>query len=157
MLDANPPVAGRFAFKERLSFTLKKSSLKALLEDLKEDRLSLKLITKSLKAQQEFTARDPSHEAVKMARQLAQVRSVADSLFSGLCRGCTCQCQTKHSAMTRLENRLRTAPEQKRRRLGNRPREPIAFSLLLPLSKAILQRASVMALLVDEDDPDLDR
>ncbi|KAK3352480.1 hypothetical protein B0T25DRAFT_606336 [Lasiosphaeria hispida] len=76
------PVAGYFAFKERLSFSLKRGSLKALLEDLHDDRLSLKLITKALKDRQEFAARSPSRDAVKMARQLAQMQVKAISLFS---------------------------------------------------------------------------
>ena len=122
---------------------LERGSLKALLEELHEDQLSFKIITKKLKSQQQFTDRSPSREAAKMARQLAQVRITADSLFSALCRGCTRQCQTKHNVMTRLESRV-----------GEPLAKNVAFNLVLPLSGAILQQARVKAHLTDPADSD---
>ncbi|KAK0732320.1 hypothetical protein B0H67DRAFT_640605 [Lasiosphaeris hirsuta] len=136
LLDTNPPAAGCFAFKKRLKFSLERDSLKTLLEDLREDRLSLKEITNTLKSQKGFTARSSSHNVAKMVRQLAQVQSKAVSLFPALCGGCTCRCQAKHRVMTRLERRLEG-------RLKASLAKDIAFRLVLPLNgpDAILQQA----------------
>lgn len=39
VLAANTPRDGKFLFRERLSFTIERGSLKSLLEELREDRL----------------------------------------------------------------------------------------------------------------------
>jgi len=73
-----------------------------------------------------------------MARQMAQVRTMAASLFSALCRGCTQQCQAEHKVMAQLESRVE---------------EPsaisVAFNLVLPLREAILQQTRVIVPVAD--------
>ncbi|RWA07670.1 hypothetical protein EKO27_g7440 [Xylaria grammica] len=48
LLIANPPVKGRFEFSERISFSIERGTLNALIEELGEDRLNLKTIIKEL-------------------------------------------------------------------------------------------------------------
>jgi adenosylcobinamide amidohydrolase len=123
--------------------------LKALLEEIQEDRLSLKVIIKGLKTQQEYTTREPSHDALKLATNLTQVQTIATSLFSALCRGCTCPCQSKHRAMMRLESRVPL--QRKRRKVGKRPKEPVTFNLVLLIEAAVFQQALVNALVANEE------
>ena len=119
-----------------------------LLEELQEDRLSLKIITKGLKTQQEYATREPSRDAIKMVRRLTQVQALAASLFSALSKCSICTCRTKHSAMARLESQIPTqeAWQKRRQRL-----EPTIFDIVLPLENSVFQQASVNAMVVDED------
>jgi hypothetical protein len=141
-------VAGRFAFKERLSFTLERGSLKVLLEELQEDRLSLKIIIKGLKTQQEHVTREPSRDAIKMVRRLTQVQALAASLFSALSRCSACTCRTKHSVMAKLESRIPTQGTWQKR--GQRL-EATVFDIVLPLEDFVFQQASVNAMVADEN------
>ncbi|KAK0635957.1 hypothetical protein B0T17DRAFT_503454 [Bombardia bombarda] len=124
--------------------------LKTLLEDLNEENLSLKVIISGLKAQQEHTAREPSHDAAKLATKLGQVQANAASLFSALCKGYTCQCRSKHRAMIRLDSRV--SLQRERRQKGARAREPTTFNLVLPHEAELFQEALVIIL---EDDKDV--
>lgn len=147
LIKANPQVNGRFEFKKRLSFAIERSSLKALLEDLREDRLSLGLICSSLQNNHHSPARDTSREAVKIARRLAQVRSRAASLYSALSNGrSTCKCQAEHSVMNQLQSRAAKSNS------GN----GTAFSLILPLGGDNMQPAWVAAFLADMAEEELE-
>ncbi|KAK3389729.1 hypothetical protein B0H63DRAFT_556836 [Podospora didyma] len=151
ILRANPPNQGKFAFKERLSFTMERGALKVLLEELQEERLSLKVITKSMITQQEYATREPSQESLKMVQRFAKVRDIAVSLFSALCRGSSnCQCRTQHSAMAQLESRV-FKKQQERRKLDQGRREPTLFNIVLPLDGTVLQQALVNAVMDEED------
>ena len=121
-----------------------------LLEELQEDRLSLKIIIRGLKTQQEYLAREPSRGAVRMARQLTRVQAMATSLFSALCRGQICPCRTKHSAMARLE--CRVSPQGRRSKLGGwSSDEPMTFDLVLPIEGPVFQQVLVNALSNEDD------
>lgn len=140
LIEANPSVNGRFDFRKRLSFTIERSSLKALLEDLCEDRLSLGLICNGLKAHQESPAREISRGAVNLARRLDQARKRAIPLYAALSSGeSTCKCPVQHSVMNQLQSRAAKSDS------GN----GTAFSLVLRLSGDNLQPAWVTAFLVD--------
>lgn len=146
---ANPPAAGRFAFKQRVSFTLERGRLKTLLQELKEDRLSLQVVIKGLKTQREYMTLEPSRQATRMARRLTNVQAMATPLFSALCRSSACNCRIKHSVMTRLEGRL--LPQTQPRKLGKMAEEPPTFELVLPLEGPIFQQALVNALTIDNE------
>ncbi|KAM5341218.1 hypothetical protein ACJ41O_015327 [Fusarium nematophilum] len=92
LVAANVTQDGRIRFRERLSFTIERSTLRGLLEELTEDRLSLKTIIKGIRTQQEFAAREPSHEAKRLATIFSQVQAGAKALFTTMCQGCTCRC-----------------------------------------------------------------
>ncbi|KAM5378601.1 hypothetical protein ACJZ2D_004400 [Fusarium nematophilum] len=77
LVAANVTQDGRIRFRERLSFTIERSTLRGLLEELTEDRLSLKTIIKGIRTQQEFAAREPSHEAKRLATIFSQQRERA--------------------------------------------------------------------------------
>ena len=122
-----------------------------LLEELQEERLSLKVITKSMMTQQEYATREPSRESRKMVQRFAKVRDIAVSLFSALCRGsCNCQCRTQHSAMAQFESRV-VLTQRERRKLGQGRKEPTLFNIVLPLDGAMLQQALVNAIMDEED------
>ncbi|KAF4467135.1 hypothetical protein FALBO_5994 [Fusarium albosuccineum] len=89
LIAANVPEDGHFRFRQRLSFTIERNTLRGLLEELTEDRLSLKTIIKGIRTQQEFAAREPSHEAKRLATIFSQVQTGAKALFAAMCHGCT--------------------------------------------------------------------
>ncbi|KAH6641213.1 hypothetical protein F5144DRAFT_506286 [Chaetomium tenue] len=134
LLLANPGASGGFAFQERISFTLDRGSLKELLEELKEERLSLSYV---ITEQAKYAPREASRQALKIVRRLGQVQSMALSLYPTLSRTCTCRGRTKRTAMTRLDSRLLTQEEE----------GCTTFGLMLQLTAAgertFLQQASV--------------
>lgn len=142
ILAANTLRNGRFSFRERLSFTIERGSLKSLLEELREDRLSLKTIIKGLKTQQECLAKEPGRDAQKLAANFSRVQQTASTLFSAMCKCCSCPCMTGHGLLLRLDNRV---PIQRvRAKKGKKADEPTTFSLFMGLEKS-LQEISVNA------------
>ncbi|KAL1854331.1 hypothetical protein Daus18300_011517 [Diaporthe australafricana] len=142
ILAANTPRNGAFSFRERLSFTIERGRLKGLLEELREDRLSLKTIIKGLKTQQEYFAKEPGHDAQKLAANFRKVQQTASSLFSAMCKCCSCPCMPGHGLLLRLDNRV---PIQRvRAKVGRKADEPTTFSLFMGLEKS-LQEVSVNA------------
>lgn len=134
MLAANTPSDGKFSFRERLSFTIERGSLKSLLEELREDRLSLKTIIKGLKTQQEYHAKEPGRDAQKLAANFSRVQRTASTLFSAMCNCCSCRCVTGHGLLLRLDNRVPTVHGE-RAKVGKREDEPTTFSLFIGLEK----------------------
>ncbi|KAI1773628.1 hypothetical protein F4818DRAFT_452687 [Hypoxylon cercidicola] len=114
ILGANPPEKGSFVFKERVTFTIEKASLKELVEELREDRLSLKTIINSMRTQQEYALRQPSHDARRLTKIYAQVQINATPLFAAMCKVCTCKCHDKHKVLMRLDNRVPVQREKPR-------------------------------------------
>lgn len=125
ILQYNPVGASTFAFRERLSFTIEKGSLKQLVEELSEDRLSLREMIDSIRTQQEYTARHPSDDAQKLASMLSKVQQQAAPLFEAMRKGCNCGCENKHRVFMRLDSRV-PLKRSKRRKL----REQTEFSLI---------------------------
>lgn len=150
ILGANPPKSESFSFKGRLTFTIERASLAELVEELREDRLSLKTLIKSLKTQQEYLAREPSSDARRLAATFTEIRQTASSLFLAMCESCTCRCQRKHKIMIRLENRMPT--QRKRPKLVQKAKEPTTFDLVLGLD-GFFQEASLSALPGGGDGP----
>ncbi|KAI0505310.1 hypothetical protein F5B22DRAFT_528149 [Xylaria bambusicola] len=89
------------AFKKRVRFTIEKTVLKDLVEELREDRLSLQAIIKAIRTQTERTQREPSYEAKSLERSFEKVRENVTPLFNAICRGCTCKC-SKHYVRMKL-------------------------------------------------------
>ncbi|KAK4230288.1 hypothetical protein QBC38DRAFT_516973 [Podospora fimiseda] len=75
LINANQTANGRFAFPERMSFTIKRATLKALLTDLQDNRLSLGTIIDKRRGLQETAIREPSREAAKLVSKLTQLES----------------------------------------------------------------------------------
>ncbi|UKZ51162.1 hypothetical protein TrVGV298_004918 [Trichoderma virens] len=125
ILEKNPVGASAFAFRERLSFTIEKGSLKELVEELSEDRLSLREMIDSLKSQQVLSARYPSEDAQKLATMLSKVRRQAGPLFEAMRKGCNCGCEKRHMVLMRLDSRV---PLKKSRQ--RKLREQTKFSLI---------------------------
>ncbi|KAF4961795.1 hypothetical protein FSARC_10091 [Fusarium sarcochroum] len=145
LLAANPPNGTGFNFKGRLSFTIERRALRELLQELNEERLSLKTIIKGARTRQEFSAREPSLEAKRLAFVFSQVQEGARSLFAAMCHGCTCSCMASHTVLMQLKNRL----PQERERTMKTKKETTMFNLVFPLDGS-LQEASVKAHPVDE-------
>lgn len=142
---------GSFAFKERVTFTIEKSSLKELVEELREDRLSLKTIIKGMRTQQEYASREPSHYAGRLAKIYAQVQTNATPLFAAICKTCTCRWHSEHKVLMRLDNRVPLQRETPR--LARKAKEDATFSLVLRIEDDLqeaLVRASQPA-----DDPEV--
>ncbi|UKZ76991.1 hypothetical protein TrVFT333_004707 [Trichoderma virens FT-333] len=125
ILEKNSVGASAFAFRERISFTIEKGSLKELLDELSEDRLSLREMIDSLKTQQVFSARYPSDDAQKLATMLSKVQRQAAPLFEAMRKGCNCGCKQRHTVLMRLDSRV---PLKKSRQ--RKLREQTEFSLI---------------------------
>ncbi|OTA01363.1 hypothetical protein A9Z42_0016860 [Trichoderma parareesei] len=125
ILENNSTSASSFAFKERLSFSIEKGSLKQLVEELSEDRLSLKELIDNMKTQQEYTSRNPSEDAQKMAKKLCRIQKYAAPLFEAMRKGCDCGCKNKHKVFMKLDSRI----PLKRSRRG-KLKDETQFSLL---------------------------
>ncbi|KAH6684940.1 hypothetical protein F5X68DRAFT_262808 [Plectosphaerella plurivora] len=152
IVAANTPGAdGQFYFRERLAFTIERRSLKTLLDELTEERLSLKAIIKGIRTQREFAAREPSHEAHRIASIFFQVQAGAQALYSAMSQGCTCRCIDPHRVMMRLDNRL---PQQRQKAImAIRKNQGTTFSLIFTLEGS-LQEAVVKAALADDMETD---
>ncbi|KAJ2991536.1 hypothetical protein NUW58_g2478 [Xylaria curta] len=101
---------GSLAFKKRVRFTIEKTVLRDLVEELREDRLSLQGIIKAMRTQSERTMRRPSYKANSLAKKFEQVRENVMPLFTAICRGCTCKC-SKHHIRMKLDSRFRPESE----------------------------------------------
>ncbi|KAI0457325.1 hypothetical protein F5B21DRAFT_464007 [Xylaria acuta] len=131
ILAANPPSSGAFAFKKRISFAIHHSSLKELIEELSEDRLSLKIIIKGMKTQQDYTTRNPAGDSKRFAKLFARVQSNATPLYLAINDRCTCKCSSNHKVLMRLDNRI---PLQRAKpKLGRKLKEHTDFNLVLNL------------------------
>lgn len=100
-----------------------------LVEELKEDRLSLKVIIKGMRTQREYIESQPSQDAQKLASAFNQIQGYAKALFVAICRSCTCKFQDRHKILLQLHNRI-PAPNEK---WGIRGRSlaQVAFNLVL--------------------------
>ncbi|KAH7324477.1 hypothetical protein B0I35DRAFT_424275 [Stachybotrys elegans] len=106
LLAANPRVDGRFEFKERLSFSIRRSKLEELVEGLREDQLSLGVIIKGMRTQRDFTVNQVSHDSRRLSTILGQVQTYARSLFKAICQSQPCKCHSAHKVMLQLHNRI---------------------------------------------------
>lgn len=77
-----------------------------LVEELKEDRLSLKTIINGMRTQKEYVAGQPSQNAHRLAKALTQVQGYAKSLFMAMCRSCKCGLRDQHRVLLQLHNRI---------------------------------------------------
>ncbi|KAI3317382.1 hypothetical protein HD806DRAFT_515334 [Xylariaceae sp. AK1471] len=128
LLAANPPVQGHFEFQKRISFTIERGALSALIDELKEDRLSLKVIIKGMRTEKEFTTKFPSHESQRLSRFLTQVSTYAKSLFLAMCETCACSRQNNHKVLLELHHRI---PESKTMdRFSRQATNSMAFNIL---------------------------
>ncbi|KAK6853614.1 hypothetical protein PG995_010426 [Apiospora arundinis] len=132
----------QIAFKGRVSFTMKKASLVELVDDLRDDRLSLKEILKAVRVQQATAPKQASHDAAIIVQTLERVRKAALPLYPAICSACTCDCQ-EHRVLIRLDHRT---PLQGRgtRHMGEMPRNTV-FNIMID-SKQQLLEASIEAL-----------
>ncbi|KAI8627474.1 hypothetical protein F5Y19DRAFT_166819 [Xylariaceae sp. FL1651] len=87
------------AFKKRVRFTIERTVPRDLVEELREDRLSLQAIIKAMRTQTERTQRYPSYEASSLEKTFERVRENVIPLFNAICKGCTCKCLEHHIRM----------------------------------------------------------
>ncbi|KAK8033512.1 hypothetical protein PG991_002910 [Apiospora marii] len=125
--------AGFISFKEKVSFTMRRDSLMKLVDDLSEDRLSIRYVIRREPNQ----SSQASHTVIK---SLERVQQAAASLYSALCNTCTCFCE-KHQVLIRLE--YRRSLQSKANIPITLPSE-IIFSILIE-SGGKLHRASIEA------------
>ncbi|KAL7930308.1 hypothetical protein V8C35DRAFT_313521 [Trichoderma chlorosporum] len=128
ILEYNPMGTSSFAFRGRVTFTMEKDSLKLLVEELREDRLSLKEMIDNLKLRQGYTVKQPTDDARQLAIILSTVQQQAALLFEAMRKGRECGCENNHKIFMRLDNRV---PLKNSRRRSTR--EQIEFSLIFDL------------------------
>ncbi|CAJ2507319.1 Uu.00g085050.m01.CDS01 [Anthostomella pinea] len=142
LITANPPINGKFDFKGGVSFTMRRDALKGLVEELKEDRLSLKVILKGTRTQHERAISNPSNDSRILAGALRKFQAYAKTLFGAMCRSCACACQGEHKVLLQLHNRVMQPNTTKTPRV--KPPDAAAFNLIFDLGD-YLQEASVKA------------
>ncbi|KAI0115596.1 hypothetical protein GGR51DRAFT_503510 [Nemania sp. FL0031] len=128
LLAANPPVKGHFEFPERISFSINRGTLSALVEELGEDRLNLKVIIKGIRTEREYFTKQPSSESKQLSRTLGQVSASAKALYIAMCQSCACTPQNKHKVFLGLHNRMPQAVSTKA--TGNLGANLLIFDLM---------------------------
>ncbi|KAL8422574.1 hypothetical protein RB596_003031 [Gaeumannomyces avenae] len=155
ILAANTsPRTGGWALRKRFTFTIKRLSLKELLEELKEDRLSLKQVIKGIKARRKHTLFDPSDEARRLASSFQQVQASAVSLFVAMNEAChSYKCRDNHTIFMRLDSRTPPTEDSGRSRIASRrPGKEVIFHMAIPVMEQDFQEASVYARGGDADE-----
>lgn len=97
------------------------------------ERLSLETILKGVKTQQAYLTKEPGRDARKLATNFSKVQQTASTLFSAMCKCCSCTCVTRHGLLLRLDNRV--SIQRVRAKVGKRADEPTTFSLAIGLEK----------------------
>ncbi|KAI0481842.1 hypothetical protein F4859DRAFT_476195 [Xylaria cf. heliscus] len=142
LLAANPPVKGRFEFSDRISFSIERGALNALIAELGEDRLNLKAIIKGMRTQRDYFAKRPSRESEQISRILSQVSASAKALYIAMCQSCACACQSNHRVFLELRNRMPQVRSTKTtKRLGA---DSLIFNLIFDM-RSHLREAYVKA------------
>ncbi|KAI0147706.1 hypothetical protein GGR57DRAFT_242858 [Xylariaceae sp. FL1272] len=118
------------SFKKRVKFTIEKTVLRDLVEELREDRLSLQAIIKAMRTQKERTNRRPSYEAGALARVFELVRQSMMPLFTAIRTGCTCKC-SNHRVLMRLDSQTRPDGESHGPLRRNQIQQDFSFDLML--------------------------
>ncbi|KAJ8132384.1 hypothetical protein O1611_g1240 [Lasiodiplodia mahajangana] len=121
---------GSLTFKKRVRFTIEKTVLRELIEELKEERLSLQAIIKAMRTQRERNPRQLSYKAISLEKRLEKVRENVIPLFSAICRGCTCKCP-KHRIRMRLDSRFRPGSEPPQTLKRGKSEADVMFDLML--------------------------
>ncbi|KAI1123793.1 hypothetical protein F5Y10DRAFT_45532 [Nemania abortiva] len=128
LLIANPLVKGHFEFTERISFSINRGTLNALIEELGEDRLSLKAIIKGTKTEKDYFIKHPSSESKRLSGILSRVSASAKALYIAMCQSCACACQNSHKVFLGLHNRMPQAELTKT--AGRLASDPLIFELV---------------------------
>ena len=97
---------GKFALRRRLHFTIERGSLKQLVEDLKDDNLSLETIVKGMKTMHEFEPSSPSSSATKLHKHFKSIQRAARSLYSAVSTGWMSCSHESHEVLIHLEDRV---------------------------------------------------
>ncbi|KAI1131387.1 hypothetical protein F5Y10DRAFT_286767 [Nemania abortiva] len=105
LIDANPAKDGRFEFRKRINFAISRRSLSDLVDQLRDDRLSLKMVVQGVKRQQEWIVKQASADAIQLAEYFSRTRRNAASLYMAIHQGYSCNCPD-HRIFLRLQNRL---------------------------------------------------
>lgn len=104
MIDANPPIEGKFLFRQRLDFTLERGALKGLVNDLREDNLTLDTVIRGMKTVRELQSQPPTDDSKRLAKSLQVVQKGAQTLHSAIALGWTTGCHAAHRVMLNLKS-----------------------------------------------------
>ncbi|KAI8948203.1 hypothetical protein F4801DRAFT_581628 [Xylaria longipes] len=131
LLVANPPIDGHFKFQERISFSIERGALNALIGDLREDRLNLKEIIKGMRTKKDLSICD-----------LVLQSQISDYILSLKLKGEalefmqeTHQIQRELSTPTTLESVLRKGAADREFRMTPKQRS----QLVLDIASSIIQ------------------
>ena len=145
---------GKIAFRRRLHFTIERGSLKQLVEDLKDDNLSLETIVKGMKTMREFEPSSPSSSAMKLFKHFKAIQKAARALYSAVSTGWLSCNHQSHEVLIHLEDRV-TKSHNKPKTL----KDQVSFEVFLSpddkgsSSERIWQQAVIKWLQEDSDQP----
>ncbi|KAJ8126018.1 hypothetical protein O1611_g7620 [Lasiodiplodia mahajangana] len=104
LIDANPARDGKFEFRKRVHFAIRRRSLSDLVDQLRDDRLSLEVVVRGVKTRQEWIVKQASIDAIRLAQGFSETRRTVASLYLAIQQGYTCNCPN-HRIFLHLQNR----------------------------------------------------
>lgn len=131
-----------------MTFTIERTSLKELVEEMREERLSLKAVIKGMKTQQSYVSSEElSSDSRKLVKTFQQIRREAKSLYEAVRSVCDCECPDKHALMIYLDNRIPTQMTKPKKL--KKQKSPTSFNVFFRMDGATWQEMIVNA---SEDD-----
>jgi hypothetical protein len=103
--------------------------LKTLIDDLKEDNLTLETIIKGMRTMHEFEPSALTGEAAELAKSFQRIQGLAKSLYTAISKGWTSCSHPSHRVMIHLDDHL-SSIRTKQKRL-KKLTAPISFGLFL--------------------------
>ncbi|KAI1654574.1 hypothetical protein F4813DRAFT_398914 [Daldinia decipiens] len=136
ILAINDNGRGGFGFTKSINFTIRRSELRDLIAQLRDDRQCLKILIDAMQKHQEYNPK-PTRKAAQLAQTFRRVKASIAPLFAAMREVCTCDCSNGHKVLLQLESRM-PLQDKKRRHVQT------IFSLVLELN-GDLQEALVNA------------
>jgi hypothetical protein len=103
--------------------------LRKLIDDLKEDNLTLETIIKGMRTMHEFEPSPLTGEAFQLAKSFQRIQKLARSLYVAVTRGWTSCSHPSHKVMIHLDDRL--ASSRKTQKRLKKLTAPVSFGLFI--------------------------
>lgn len=136
MIEANAVPDGSFVFLQRLDFTIERNALKHIVEELKEDNLTLELVVRGIRTVKDFESERPSEDSSKLASSLQKVQNSAKPLFGAVHSGYQDKCHPKHQVLLSLNARIENVRHTGTNRMvTSNPKDSVLFELAFAAQK----------------------
>lgn len=110
VLSANPAQNGKYAFLERTRFTIDRESLEVLVNNLKEENLTLKDVVEGVRTLAREEPMAASRSSQRLAAMYKRVQQHAQALYRAVSSVWIRSCHEKHKVLLHLNSHV---PKQK--------------------------------------------